>query len=314
MRKIKPAECLVCQPSSYRYATMEDMDILITGASGFIGTHLGKQLVAQGHTVHALVHRRTPDFHCKTYEDIARLPEVDAIINLAGAGIADKRWSKRRKKTLYSSRVTLTEQLVAHYNQLSKTPSVWINASALGFYGNHGTSDVCLTEDSPANPGFQNNLITAWEAAAQTANVQRVCILRFGIVLGNGGMLKRLKRPYQWGVGGRIGSGQQWLSWVHVDDVCRLIQCCLDDSLYQGVYNTVAPEPVKQRDFKKALGRRLCRPTLCYTPAWLLRLLLGEMSELLIGGARLAPQRLEKQGFRFQYPSLEQALEACWPR
>jgi hypothetical protein len=240
----------------------------------------------------------------------ASATSFDAVINLAGEPIADRRWTDRRKQALYASRVDLTEGLIDSLAQQANPPKVLISASAVGYYGDRGSQ--LLNEDATPHPEFSHELCAAWEAAALRAESLgiRVCIVRIGLVLGpDGGLLKRMGLPFKLGVGGRLGSGEQWMSWIHLDDLVRAIVYLIDHDTLRGAFNATAPEPVTNREFTLQLARQVRRPAVIPVPAAVLKLGLGEMSQLLLTGQRVIPERLQQAGFNFLHPSLAPALE-----
>lgn len=295
------------------------MRILLTGGTGLIGQALCQHWQRQGHEL--WVWSRDPHkVHrlCSGARSVQRLGDLDpaqpfdAVVNLAGAPIADRPWTAARRALLWRSRVELTRQLVDWIGQQPTAPRVLLSASAVGWYGDQG--DTLLTEASP--PGgtdFGSTLCIAWEQEAERASTHgvRVACLRIAPVLApQGGMLARLLLPFRLGLGGRLGSGQQWMPWIHLDDLVGLFDHLLRSNDAQGAFNACAPEAVRNSDFTRALGRALHRPTLLPAPAWALRLALGEMSVLLLGGQHLQPQRTQASGFRWRYPRLESALAA----
>ncbi len=296
------------------------MRILVTGGSGFIGRRLCSALATRGHELWVL--SRKPWRAAKVLpgsvhvvDDLALIPDdlaLDALINLAGESIAGGRWTKKRKQVLMDSRVGVTRQLHELVARLTQRPKVLINASAVGFYGNAGHAE--LTEASSAvRRDFSYLLCDAWEESARSFSEfgMRVCILRIGVVLSHqGGMLQKLLPLYRKGLGTLLGDGSQWLSWIHLEDLIELVIRCLDASAAEGVYNAVAPNPVSYRKFHKALASACRRPALLRVPGLPLSLALGEMSEIMIGGQRVLPARLEREGFRFRYPDIDSALRA----
>ncbi|MFN3714331.1 MAG: TIGR01777 family oxidoreductase [Alcanivoracaceae bacterium] len=293
------------------------MKVLVTGGTGFIGGPLCAELVSRGHDL--VVLSRSPRKAVKVLpenvrvisrlEDIADDEVIDGIINLAGEGIADRRWSKARKQALLDSRIGVTEALGVLVDRLKRKPAVLVNGSAVGFYGDAGSSE--LTEATPAmRRDFTYLLCDAWEKAARDVGRRglRVCILRIGVVLGKGGMLARLLPVYRLGLGARLGSGQQWLSWIHLDDLVTVLVNCLENKAAEGVYNAVAPQPVTYARFHEALAEKCRRSAWLVAPALPLKLALGEMSVLLLGGQRVLPARLEAQGYPFRFPTLTDAL------
>ncbi len=242
--------------------------------------------------------------------NLAAAEGADVVVNLAGASIGGGRWTARRKVLLRSSRVDLTERLVAGLGRLKKPPSILVSASAIGYYGDRGEEP--LTEASASGKDFLATISRDWEAAAMKAEQfgMRTVIARFGIVLAkNGGALPQMLTPFKMGVGGRIGSGKQWMSWVALDDAVGAIRLAIGDGAVRGPLNVVAPNPVRNADFTRVLARVLRRPAIFPAPAFALRLMLGEMADaLLLSSQRVVPQELSERGFRFQYADLESAL------
>lgn len=293
------------------------MHILLTGGTGLIGQSLCHHWAAQGHQLS--VWSRRPEQVVGLCGDsvrgVARLEElnhesIDAVINLAGAPIADKPWSAARKALLRESRIALTEQLVTWLKQREQKPAVLISGSAVGWYGDGGDQE--LTEQSPQqSDDFAAQLCADWESAALQAEPLgiRVVLVRTGLVLApHGGMLKRLLLPFKLGLGGRIGSGQQWMPWVHLSDQIALIDFLLQHPQASGPYNACSPHPVRNREFANELGHAVNRFTLLPVPGFLLRAGLGEMSILLLGGQRALPDRLTDIGFEFRFTHLDVAL------
>lgn len=239
----------------------------------------------------------------------------DAIVNLAGAPIFGRRWSRSRKQILWDSRVGLTDQLVEFIARADDKPATLLSGSAIGFYGDQG--DLVLDESSPAADDFSHRLCAAWEASANRACDfgVRVCMLRTGLVLGkNGGLLQRMVPPFKLGLGGRLGSGAQWMSWIHLDDHVRAMTTLLEAGNLSGTFNLTAPNPVTNADFTAALAAHLHRPAWFHLPAALLRLLFGEMSGLLLASQRVVPRRLSEADFPFRYATLDAALTEALTR
>ncbi len=293
------------------------MNILITGGTGFIGTALCAVLLNSGH--HLTVFSRRPEqvpelcgqpvLAVRRLHDLTTEDQFDAIVNLAGEGIADARWTAARKKKLLDSRIATTEQLVAYIQRARNKPKVLISGSAVGFYGNQ--DDTLLDENSPPHDDFAHRLCAQWEQAAKLAEASgvRVCIIRTGLVIGaNGGFLKRMLPAFRIGLGGVLGSGRQWMSWIHRQDLLAIITLLLNDENLQGVFNGTAPTPVTNSEFTRCLARLLHRPALLPVPAPVLKIMLGEMSELLLGGQRAVPRRLLEMSFPFRFATLESAL------
>jgi len=299
------------------------MNVLITGGTGFIGSALARSLTHHGHAVTVL--SRTPDkvaAACGT--GVAALAGLDqlkpddtfqVIINLAGAPIFGAHWSEARKKLIRDSRIGLTERLVACIARMTVKPELLISGSAIGYYGDQG--DTVLTEQSTPRQDFSHQLCADWEAAAKTAEHYgvRVCLIRTGLVIaGGGGLLQRMLLPFRLGLGGRLGDGRQWMSWIHRQDWIAIAQAMMADASMQGTYNATAPNPVRNSEFTRTLAQCLHRPALLPAPACVLKVLLGEMSELVLGSQRVVPERLSAQGFQFQYTELASALNEALTR
>ena len=293
------------------------MHILLTGGTGLIGRQLCQHWLAQGHRL--TVWSRHPDQVARRCGEqvagVASLQEVigpvDAVINLAGAPIADRPWTHKRKALLWSSRISLTETLLAWLETLAQKPAVLISGSAVGWYGDGGERE--LTEASgPVQDDFPSQLCIAWEETAQRAEALgiRVILIRTGLVLSaEGGFLSRLLLPFKVGLGGPIGSGRQWMPWIHINDQIALIDFLLRQEDTSGPYNACAPKPVRNREFAKTLGSVLHRPTFMPMPALALKVCLGELSLLLLGGQKAVPARLLEAGFTFQFTDLRAALD-----
>jgi uncharacterized protein (TIGR01777 family) len=297
------------------------MKILVAGSTGLVGTALVSALARAGHTVCRLVRPQSVvGSGTKEGFDVAWNPETgelggagvgpDAVVNLAGASIADGRWTAERKKLLRTSRIDTTRALVEALAKMNTRPSVLVSASAIGFYGDRG--DETLTEESKPGAGFLAGLTQEWEAEALKAEALgiRVVLARFGIILArNGGALPKMMLPFKIGAGGRIGNGQQWMSWVMLSDVVGILRFALESSSVRGAINTVAPQPVRNTEFTKQLAAAMHRPELFPAPAFALRLVLSEMADaLLLSSQRVAPQVLEKLGYRFLHADLSSAL------
>ncbi|MDP2127973.1 MAG: TIGR01777 family oxidoreductase [Pseudohongiella sp.] len=294
--------------------------VLLTGGTGFIGVPLVAALRLQGWQVTVLVRDYAVAraklgsgvLLIKSLDEIDSEECVDVIINLAGAGIADKRWSRDRKKQLLDSRLHSTRALVQLVQRLETRPTKLLSASAIGFYG--ASDGRALDETSPGGDEFTHELCKRWEQEASKAEALgvSVCIMRLGVVLAaGGGMLGRLMPIFSLGLGGRTGSGQQYLSWIHRDDVLSAIQWLIANDC-RGIYNLTAPEAVTNACFSQQLASALRRPAWFHQPAALVQLLFGEMGErLLLNGQNVVPARLQREGFRFSYPALGSALGAC---
>lgn len=284
------------------------MKVLLTGSSGLVGSRLQQLLPGWGHEVVPCRHRVASG---QTTFDVPG--PADAVVHLAGANVAGGRWTAARRRLIHDSRSEGTAALVASLLAQEQLPRVFIGASAMGLYGDRGEEE--LFEDSPAGEGFLPEVVEAWEAAAEPLREAgvRVMHLRIGLVLSKGGgALQRMLLPFKLGLGGRLGSGRQWVSWVHLDDLCGMVRAGLDNPDMQGPYHAVAPEPVRNLAFTKALGRVLRRPTILPVPAFALRLALGELADaLLLASIRVLPRRLTEQGHRWEHPELEAALRDC---
>lgn len=302
------------------------MKILMTGSTGFVGTALCQDLQGAGHTVCRLVRPGTPavktrgadgfdvNWNPATGELGGAAVGADVVVNLAGASIAQGRWTEARKKLLLASRVDTTRALVQALSKMAARPRVLVSASGIGYYGSCG--DQVLTEESPPGQDFLSGLGKEWEAEAVKAEALgiRVVCARFGVILAkHGGALPQMVRPFLWGVGGRIGSGEQWMSWTTLQDVVGIMRFALENGAVRGPLNVVSPQPVRNAEFTKVLAKTLHRPTFFPAPAFALRLLLGEMAdELLLSSQRALPAQLETLGYRFQHADLPRALAAVF--
>lgn len=299
------------------------MTIAITGATGFVGKRLVARLLAAGHRVVAFTRSRSAaervlPVRCRLVEwdpergalPPAALDGVDAVVNLAGAGVADARWSAARKDLIRRSRVDATRLLVRAIGVLpaERRPRVLVSASAVGFYGNRG--DEVVDERSPQGTGFLAEVSAAWEREALAAEAYgiRTVVVRIGVVLGHGGALARMVPPFRLALGGRIGSGRQWMSWIHLDDLVALLAHALERDDVRGVLNGVAPGAATNADFTAALGRAVGRPALVPVPALALQVALGEMATVLLEGQHVRPAATEATGFRFAHPMLDEVL------
>ena len=293
------------------------MNILLTGATGFIGQYLVPHLQQQGHEpilwvrsvkkAHQLYHNKVRCIN--ELSTITQTDTIDGVINLAGEPIVDRRWSEQRKQQLIDSRVGITNTLVDWIAQRNTKPEVLVSGSAVGYYGDQ--QDSKLDEHSQPVDGFAHQLCAAWEAAAQRAadSGVRVCFIRTGLVLGRGGgILQKMRLPFSLGLGGIIGSGEQWMSWIHIDDEVAAITKLLTDTACVGGYNLTAPQAVTNEQFTRTLAQVLHRPAFFRTPACLLQFILGERAELLLQGQRVYPQRLLDAGFSFTFTDLAAAL------
>jgi uncharacterized protein len=310
------------------------MKIVMTGSSGLVGTALTAALTRDGHTLCRLVRRETTSSKKDAQKrgssgqvlEVAWDPEdlgssslvdsqgkvdgAEAVVNLAGASIAGGKWTIERKMLLKSSRVKTTRALVSALQKAKVRPKVFISASAIGIYGNRG--DEVLTEESKSGDDFLAGVTREWEAEAMKAEAlgARVMCARFGVILAkHGGALPQMMRPFKFGVGGKIGSGQQWMSWVTLDDAVGVLRMVLENEAAGGAVNVVAPEPVRNAKFTKELARTMHRPAIFPAPEFALRMALGEMADaLLLASQRVKPSRLQQLGYAFQQPDLPLAL------
>lgn len=293
------------------------MRVAISGASGLVGRALRQRLEAEGHTVLPLV-RRTPkagEVHwsvAKGEIDASALEGVDAVVHLAGEAIAGGRWSDERKRRIRDSRVLGTRLLAGALAGLSQKPRVMISASAVGYYGNGG--DRILTEESPSGDNFLAEVCRQWEAettVARDAGI-RVVNFRVGIVLApDGGALKTMIPPFKMGMGGPLGNGRQWMSWIALGDIVSAMMHCVSHTELSGPVLAVSPEPVTQGAFARSLGRALSRPAFMPAPGFAIRLTMGEMGQqLLLEGQRCVPTRLQESGFTWRYTDLDEAMRA----
>jgi uncharacterized protein (TIGR01777 family) len=305
------------------------MRLLLLGCSGFVGRELVPFLLELGHEV-TLVSRQAQPFPALVGKRLScirlnpadpsswahnglemALAQAEGVVNLAGEPIAERRWTQAHCELLLQSRVRTTELLVAAMARLETPPAVLVNGSAVGFYGS--SLDARFSEASPSGRDFLAEICQRWEAAAdQLPAGCRLVKLRIGIVLGpDGGALGKMLPVFRMGFGGPVGSGRQWMSWIHRHDLCRLIATALEDSAYSGVYNAVSPQPTTMGAFAAALGKALGRPSLLPVPGPILQLLLGDGAQVVLEGQQVLPERLLAQGFDFQYPQLNAALAAA---
>ena len=293
------------------------MNILVTGGTGFIG----KALLPHFNHDRVTVLSRDPNrayqrlgHHIKVITSLDRLSDfnnIDVIINLAGEPIINKRWSNRQKQLICQSRWEITRQLVEKIKASSNPPHTFISGSAVGIYGDQKSDSFDESLEVDTNE-FAHLVCRKWEQTALEAQSDntRVCLLRTGIVLAKqGGALARMLPAYQLGLGGPLGNGEQYFPWIHLHDMVKGILFLLKKPEAKGVYNFTAPNPVTNKEFSRTLARVLHRPHFFKTPAWLLKLGLGEASSLLLGSQRALPSRLQQQGFHFCYPKLEHALK-----
>jgi uncharacterized protein len=302
--------------------------VLVTGGTGFVGSRLIETLLRAGHDVTVLTRCRAnavalammgPVRVITSLDQIASDEKLDAIVNLAGEPISNGPWTRAKRLQIVRSRLLVTNDVVRLIKRLEEKPSVLISGSAIGWYGLR--DDQPLTEANLGTPCFSRRICVAWERAAVRAEKQgvRTVLLRTGLVLdSDGGMLARMLAPFEFGLGGRFGNGHQWMSWIHRDDLVRLVLHCIATPALQGPVNATAPEPVTNRVFTMSLARALARPAVIPVPAWPLRAALGDFAEeLLLHGQRVFPQAAQQSGFRFFYPTIDQALQmicGCRPQ
>lgn len=292
-------------------------NVLITGGTGFIGEYLVNQLLDAGHAV--TVFTRDPLKAAYLFDGRARCVRTinalshkevfDVIINLAGAPIAGGPWSARRKAKLLASRVNTTKALIAWLNKAQHKPELWIQASAIGFYGVRDANES-LDENATAGQGFMAELCVRWEESAQPVQALgiRQVVMRLGVVFGPGGALLPLLLPFRLGFGGRMGDGKQIMSWVHREDVIQIMARAFNDTTLSGTYNVVAPDALPQAEFAAKAGKILKRPVWLHVPAAPVRAAAGEMAQLFFDGQRVVPARLTQAGYTFRYPTVDSAL------
>ncbi|MDJ0556651.1 MAG: TIGR01777 family oxidoreductase [Microcoleaceae cyanobacterium MO_207.B10] len=302
------------------------MKVAITGATGFVGSRLVERLHSEGEQI--LVLTRNPErakrvFPTSAYPNLEvvgyqpkqsgawqqSIDGCDAVVNLAGAGIADERWSPSRKREIMESRQVTTEKLVEAIAQANSKPSVLVSGSAVGYYGTSETAT--FDETSPSGDDFLAEVCQKWEAAAQPVKDVgvRLVILRIGIVLGMGGTVSKMLTPFKLFAGGPIGSGQQWFSWVHRDDLVSLILHSLRHPEIQGVFNATAPNPVRMGEFCQDLGSALNRPSWLPVPDFAIEILLGDGAVVVLEGQKVLPKQTQASGFEYQYPNAKAALK-----
>jgi len=295
------------------------MKILITGASGLIGKALQKSFEEKGYEM-LLASRSEPESENEIQwnsetgfadEDLERLEELDAAIHLAGEHISAFRWTDEKKKAIRDSRVHGTRTMIEAFDRLKTKPKVFISASAIGFYGDRGDDEV--TETSAAGDTFLSEVSKEWESESRRAEDTgiRTVLLRNGIVLSkDGGALATMMTPFKLGVGGIVGSGKQWMSWISLDDVVAIVNFALENENLRGAINVASPNPVTNEEFTKTLGEVLYRPTFLPLPEFAVNLVFGEMGDaLLIDSTKVLPKRLLDAGYKFKYPDLKPALE-----
>ncbi|CAM3575802.1 Epimerase family protein [Vibrio aerogenes CECT 7868] len=299
------------------------MRVLITGGSGLIGSELVKQMATRDHDIVVLTRSREKTSqklsHLSNYmiecieslDDYHDLNPFDAVINLAGEPIADKRWTKKQKDIICHSRWDITEKIVSLFHASASPPGIFISASAVGFYGDQQSHPI--DEELNVYHGeFSHQVCAKWEEIAMRAesDLTRVCLLRTGVVLSkNGGALQKMLPPYRLGLGGPIGNGHQYMPWIHMSDMIRGILFLLETNYAQGPFNLCAPHPVSGKKFSQALASTLHRPHFLFVPKWVIQLLMGEASALLLDSIRAKPKKLTEMGFEFHFPHIESALK-----
>jgi uncharacterized protein (TIGR01777 family) len=292
------------------------LQILITGGTGFIGVPLIRALLNRGDQVVLLARnstkaRRIFSENVMLVDSIAQVQHaIDVVINLAGEPIFDKRWTDARKQILLDSRLQITNEIADWIYHVEEKPKVFISGSAIGYYGNHPESQR-LDEDAEPRECFSSYLCKKWEASAEKVNHPdvRVCTVRTGVVLAkNGGALKRMLMPYQLGLGGPMGSGDQWLSWIHMQDMINLLIFLIDTDAVKGPVNATAPNAVTHKTFAKLLANALKRPAFFSMPEVIVKILFGEAAELLVEGQNVYPEKLIAKGFDFRFSQLDSAL------
>jgi hypothetical protein len=293
--------------------------VLITGGTGLIGSRLTELLLEKGYEVAYLSRRKSEETRVKAYRwDLEKgyiaeeaIRGADCIIHLAGAGVADERWTARRKKEILESRIQSSRLLYEGLQRVPNQVKTFLSASAIGIYG-ADRGDQLLTETSPPGNDFLAEVTKAWEGAVQpVAGLGiRTVLLRIGIVLsGKGGALAKMAQPVRLGAGSPLGSGKQWVSWIHVDDLCRLFMYALENPDVRGPYNAVAPEPATNEALTKQIAEVLGKPLfLPNVPAFALRLAVGEMADAVLGSAKVSSQKVAQAGFTYQFPALTPAL------
>jgi uncharacterized protein len=292
------------------------MKVVVAGGSGFLGNALRSALLADGHAVANLTRRATPS----APDDVTWTPDgtsdgwarvvddADAVVNLAGTGIADSRWNEARKNAILTSRLLATRSIVSAIARASTSPRVLVNASAIGYYGPR--DDRIVTEVTPPGGDFLAGVCVQWEREAEQASTYtRVAVVRTGLVLHpEGGALARMLLPFKLGGGGPIGTGDQYMPWIHRDDWIDMVRWLISEPRARGAFNASAPEPVTNAEFAQTLGRVLHRPAVVPLPAFALKLLFGEMADLLLTGQRAIPSRALEMGFKFRFSKVQEAL------
>ncbi len=293
--------------------------VLIAGGTGLIGSHLSNLLQKNGYDVLHLSRKANPNARFPAFEwdiekgtiDESAVQRADYVINLAGTGIAEKRWTKKQKQSIIESRVKSAHLLLQTFQKLNKNPKVYLSSAATGYYGNRG--DELMYETSAPGKGFLTESCLEWEKAIQdvAATGIRTVGLRIGIVLSKkGGALQKMLIPLNFFLGTYFGNGQQWYSWIHIEDLCRIFQFALETEQMQDFYNAVAPHPETNKELTKQLVKASGKPALTLpVPSFVLRLLFGEMADTILFSTKVASQKVEQAGFNFQHPKLYEALK-----
>jgi uncharacterized protein (TIGR01777 family) len=296
------------------------MNVLITGGSGFIGKALTRELRSAGHNIIITTRRQSKSPDELTWTPPGLIPPdvlsgIDAVINLAGESIASGRWTAKRKERILRSRVDTTQALVQSIEKSEKKPKTLVSASAIGYYGAH--NDEFVIEDTPPASDFLADVCVQWEKEALKAEKSglRVVLLRTGGVLGpDGGALAMMTKPFKAFLGGPVGNGKQWFSWIHLDDEIGIIKYALENDSLSGPVNLTAPNPVTNGDFSNSLGRALRRPSWLAVPGFMVKLMLGELGAVILTGQRVLPDRALKAGYRFKYADVNEALKVIFSK
>ena len=299
--------------------------VLIAGGSGLVGSRLSQLLFEKGYDIAWLSRNTQKNVPYEVYHwdvvrkeiDSAAFNKVDVIINLAGAGIADKSWTKERKQLIIDSRVNSTQLLADTIQMLEEKPKAYLASAAIGYYGDRG-NDLVKEDDSPGKEGFLAESTVLWEKAIDEVRATeiRTVTFRIGIVMStHGGALPKMAMPANFFVGTYFGDGQQWYSWIHIDDLCRMFIWAIENEQIAGIYNAVAPNPQTNKSFTTIIGKAKGRPTLNLpAPSFALRTVLGEMADTILGSTKVSAQKIIKAGFEFKFPDLEMALKDLFDR
>ena len=289
------------------------MNILIAGGSGFIGSCLYKYFSNMGYSVKILTRetKRTSEsvnnyITWKQFEN-DNIKELDVIINLSGESIGKGRWTTKRKESILKSRINSTSILVKAINEKRVNPKIFINASAIGYYGNRGNEE--LNENSIPGSDFLSQVCILWEQEAFKAKT-RVLSLRTGLVLGNNEAFHKLIFPYKFNIGGSLGSGKQWVSWVHIEDFALAVNHIIENNDIRGSVNITSPNPLKMKDFQRSIGKALKKPSWLSVPSFALRMLMGEMAAIVLNSQKVIPEKLIASGFKFKYPEAIDAISS----